>query len=541
VFALPDLLQILQQSHIQDLALASGRPLMGKVDGAYQPLAQDLLVTADIVSVVEVALGQRVKLSANRADWTVPVGRLGSLEIAAAQRGDVVQVRLRLHGAPVASSGAAAPAPAPARPAPSSPPRAPAAAPAPAPMPVAPRPVASSNAAGVSSDLLVLLMDARAKNASDLHVVADRPPLMRVARELKPVGETLDAALVEAMLLPIIPDNRRAGFERDGACDFALHHLEAGRFRVNVSRQRTGLKGTLRVIPHEAPTLASLGLPESLATALHHHQGLIVLTGPSGHGKTSTLAALVDRINEETKHHVITVEDPIEYIHPNKQAVMSQREVGSHTKTFQTALKGSLRQDPEVIVVGELRDTETVRMALSASETGHLLLATMNTPSAAKTIDRLIDLFPPEDQQQVRLSLSVGLRMIVSQRLIPTPDRTGVVAAAEILPGSISLGNLIRENKTYQIPSLQQRGKSMGVVRLDDSLAELVHQERVNLEDAQEYADNPDEIATMVKQLRTPQEPAMPPGSPPPPRPQQPPAPGDKRGGMLGGLMGRRG
>src|SRR5262249_37986335 len=235
----------------------------------------------------------------------------------------------------------------------------------------------------------------------------------------------------------------------------------------NVSRQRTGYKGSFRLVPREVPTLEGLALPPEIAEATKHHQGLIVVTGPTGHGKTTTLSAIVDRINATTTHHVITVEDPVEYIHPRKRAMMSQREVGTHTKSFFSALKGSLREDPDVIVVGELRDTETVRMALSASETGHLVIGTMNTPSAAKTIDRLIDLFPPSDQAQVRMTLAGGLRLIVSQRLVPNAERTGLVAAAEILPGSISLWSLIRDNKTYQIPSLQQRGKALGIVRLD--------------------------------------------------------------------------
>ncbi len=192
--------------------------------------------------------------------------------------------------------------------------------------------------------------------------------------------------------------------------------------RVNVARQRTGLKGCFRCIPAAVPTLASLGLPPEIERATHHHQGLVLVTGPTGHGKTTTLAAIVDIINRDTTHHVITVEDPVEYLHPRKRALMSQREVGTATRTFAAALKASLREDPDVIVVGELRDTETVRMALAASETGHLVLGTMNTPSAAKTIDRLVDLFPTADQQQVRMTLAGGLHLIVSQRLVPTTD-----------------------------------------------------------------------------------------------------------------------
>jgi twitching motility protein PilT len=372
-----------------------------------------------------------------------------------------------------------------------------------------------------------MLEEARRLGASDVHVISGRPPLFRIAGEMVPQGEVLPHDAVERMLLPHVPARLKGVLEKDGSCDFAVDFEDAGRFRVNVGRQRTGLKGTFRVIGREVPTLESLGLPPDIAKATHHHQGLIVVTGPSGHGKTSTLAAIVDIINRETTHHILTVEDPVEYVHPRKKGLISQREVGTHTRTFASALKGSLREDPDVIVVGELRDTETVRMALSASETGHLLIATMNTPSAAKTIDRLIDLFPPADQGQVRMSLAAGLRLVVSQRLVPTPDGKGVVAAAELLPGSVSLGNLIRDNKTFQIPSLQQRGKGMGIIRFDDSLAELVKAGRTTLELARGFAENPDELEAMVTGKR--------PGAPPPE-----PEVGNKLMGKMGSLLGKK-
>jgi twitching motility protein PilT len=307
------------------------------------------------------------------------------------------------------------------------------------------------------------------------------------------------------MVLPLVPERLRSQLEDHGACDFALEAGEhLGRFRVNVAQQRTGIKGCFRCISAEVPTLGSLGLPPDIERVVSHHQGLVVITGPTGHGKTSTLAAVVDIINRSSGRHVITVEDPIEYVHPRQNALISQREVGTHTASFQSALKAALREDPDVIVVGELRDTETVRMALAASETGHLVLGTMNTPSAAKTIDRLIDLFPPSDQSQVRMTLAGGLHLVVSQRLLPSADGRGMVAAVELLPGSMALWNLIREGKTYQIPSVQQRGRAHGVVRLDDSLAELVKMGRASHDVALSFAENPEELDAVLSGKRAP-------------------------------------
>ncbi|MFT3922890.1 MAG: PilT/PilU family type 4a pilus ATPase [Myxococcales bacterium] len=417
----------------------------------------------------------------------------------------------RPGGAPAPNTGAI-PAPA-AAPSPTAPlaatPGAPApAAPSPAPAPsvqAAPAPPPRVRLGSAPAEIFESLLKlSREQRASDLHVLGDRSPTLRIAGDLVPVADPLSASVVAEMLLNVVPASVRADLDQHGACDFPLLHPTLGRFRANVTRQRSGYKLTARPIRDTVPTLEELGLPKSIANATHHHQGLIVVTGPTGHGKTTTLAAIVDLINREHTHHIISVEDPIEYVHPPKRSVISQRQVGAHTKTFAAALKGSLREDPDVIVVGELRDTETVRMALSASETGHLVISTMNTPSAAKAIERLIDLFPPGDQPQVRMTLAGGLRLIISQRLVPTADRTDLVAAAELLPGSSPLWALIRDNKTFQIPSLQQRGKAIGIVRLDDSLAELVRTGRTSLEIAREFAEAPDQFDALVTQALNP-------------------------------------
>ena len=553
---LTELMRHLNRPGAVELALISGRnPMVKLATGAFEALDPTPLTVEVLQGMLSTLVGEAraTTVSDKPSQWALRLEGLGPVIVGALRRGDVLNVRVvrtePAAGAPTPRppAPAATPAPSAQRPASPKPSKgvqilptekqapAPAASPAepppPAPEPVAevpqgPRLVVRPESA---RNLTMLLEDARTVGASDLHVVAGRPPLFRLVGELLPHGDPLPPETVETMLLPHVPERLRPVLDREGSCDFSLDLGQSGRFRVNVSRQRTGYKGCFRLIPREIPTLESLGLPVDIAKATHHHQGLIVVTGPSGHGKTSTLAAIVNRINCETSHHVLTVEDPVEYLHPRRRALLSQREVGTHTRSFATALKGSLREDPDVILVGELRDTETVRMALSASETGHLLVSTMNTPSAAKTIDRLIDLFPPGDQAQVRMTLASSLRLIVSQRLLPSADRQSMVVAAELLPGSVALGNLIRDNKTYQIPSLQQRGKSLGIVRFDDSLADLVRSGKTTLEIAKAYAESPDELEAVVTGKR--------PGAPP----EGPPSPdGGKLLSKMGNLLNRK-
>ena len=348
-------------------------------------------------------------------------------------------------------------------------------------------------------DLPALMEEARRIGASDLHVISGRPAIFRVAGELRPDGETLPPKRVEQLVLSQVPPRLRSVLERDGSCDFALQSEASGRFRVNVCRQRTGLKGSFRLISRDLPSLETLGLPLDLALATRHHHGLILITGPAGHGKTSTLAALVDILNRETKRHILSVEDPTEHVHPRKRGLMSQREVGTHTRSFASALKAALREDTDVIAVGELRDADTVGLALAAVETGRLVLGTMNTPTAAKTLSRLIELFAPAEQARVRLLLASHLRLIVSQRLVPTPNGQSLVAAAEVLPGSVTLGRLLRDNTLSQLASLQQRGKGLGAVRLDEALADVVRAGKTTLAIAQGFAEQPEVLEALVK------------------------------------------
>lgn len=365
--------------------------------------------------------------------------------------------------------------------------------PEPAPAAAPARPVRTS------TDVHEVLRRARQLDASDVHIVAGRPVAIRVAGQLEPHGEALSADVVRAQLEPLVTGRHRAQLEELGYCDFAAEVEGAGRLRVNVNRQRTGLKGCFRLVAPRPATLAELGLPPQLAKATAHHQGLVVVAGPNGQGKTTTLAALVDMVNESKPLHVITVEDPVEVIHPRKRAVITQREVGSHTRSFQRALEAALREDPDVIVIGELRDRETVEMALSAAETGHLVIATMSSPSGSKTIDRLIDMFPPDDQSQVRSTLAGALKAVVSQRLVPTVDGRRRVAAAELITGSIPLWTLIRDDKLYQLPSLLQRGAAYGMIRIEQSLSELLQAGLISEEAARHNADDPRLVSGAVE------------------------------------------
>jgi twitching motility protein PilT len=374
-------------------------------------------------------------------------------------------------------------------------------------------------------DLPSVLEEARRVGASDLHVVAGRPALFRVAGELKPDGEVLGVAKVEQWLRALVPERLRPVLEREGSCDFAHEHPSFGRFRVSVSRQRTGLKGSFRLVTRELPTLPSLGLPLELAQATRAAQGLILVASPQGHGKTSTLAALVDLINSESPRHVLTLEDPVEYVHPRKQALMSQREVGTHTQSLATALQSSLREDPDVIVVGELRDVETARRVLAASQTGQLVITTMSASGAAKALHRLIGLFPAAEQDPVRQKLASSLRLVISQQLLPASDGLGVVAAAEALPGSVALGTLLRDNQLGELSTLWERG---GAVRFDDSLAALVRAGKAKLAVAKGLAENPEEFEATVASA------GAPPLSP------EPGTGSSKLGNKPGALLGRR-
>jgi twitching motility protein PilT len=375
------------------------------------------------------------------------------------------------------------------------------AAPAPAPVPAAvgPAPAAPPRPAfdlETPRALDRLLEHALSVGASDLHVHSGAPLKIRVDGRMSDLaGDLLTARVAARMVDEILTPEQQAALRERGQIDFAYTLPGKGRFRSNAYRQQRGVDAVFRVIPPHPPSLGDLGLPTSLARLANHHQGMVLLTGPAGCGKSSTLAALLNIINEDRHDHIITIEDPIEYIHPSKKCVVNQRQVGPHTGSFARALRGALREDPDVIAIGELRDLETISLALTAAETGHLVLATLHTNNAIRTVNRILGVFPPNQQDQIRTMVSESLRAVVSQRLVARADGGGRVPALEILMANKAVGNLIRENKTFQIKSVLQTGASQGMCQLDASLAELVKSQVITREEAQRNSEDPQRFA----------------------------------------------
>ncbi len=516
-------LQYLERGDVTEIVFQSGATAAAKQRGKLKPVTSEPLSAKHILKLVSNTPFQKLVPREDGASAPTPAQINGTTYVATmARSGEMLMLRVRRQGPhsdpPKTPTGVVAPIEA------SVPLKVPAAVQPPVvhrPQPKVsyrPPPEASSLADFVRADapvrapsaLQALLEDARAQSASDVHIMSGEPTRFRCSGRMVPQGGDLADEQVRALLMPLLNERNAKQLEELGYADFACQLEGAGRFRVNVNKQRTGLKGCFRLITPEPPTLESLGLPHELRQMLNYHQGLVVVSGPSGAGKTTTLAALVDLFNSERSVHIITVEDPVEVIHPIKKSIVSQREVGAHTKSFHSALKGSLREDPDVIAIGELRDRETVEKALEAAETGHLVFATMSTPSGASTIDRLIDMFPPDDQSQVRATLAGVLKFVVSQRLIRREDRDGRVVAVELLTGGMALWTLIRDDKLYQLPSLLQRGRAFGMIRIEDSLNELLSSGVISMENAKMFADDPRVIG-----CAQPEEPQTPRGPEP--------------------------
>ena len=330
-------------------------------------------------------------------------------------------------------------------------------------------------AANARPSLPDLLRHARAIGASDLHLSTGTVAQVRLHGKLGPLPMPPSSPeQMEGWLTPILTEDRAGILAERRQIDFCHKDAELGRFRTNVFFQRKGLSSVMRLVPFDIPNLTDIGLPESLWEITTYSQGLILVTGAAGCGKTTTLAALVDRINETQRGHIITVEDPIEYVHPNKESLVNQREVPSHSRSFAKALRQSLREDPDVILVGEMRDLETISLAITASETGHLVLATLHTTTSSSTVDRIINAFPPDQQGQIRMMVADSLKAVISQTLLPRRDGNGRVAAFEILRNTPNVAGLIRDAKTFQIPSALQTGSASGMMPMDGALLQLL-------------------------------------------------------------------
>ncbi len=327
--------------------------------------------------------------------------------------------------------------------------------------------------------------------ASDIHVGAGEIPAMRVDGEIKrldlaPLGPD-DA---KRLAYSVMSEKQKTEFENKLECDFSIGLKGLARFRINVFTQSRGVGMVLRQIPSKVLTLEDIKAPKVFEAMANYKKGLVLVTGPTGSGKSTTLAAIIDHINKNRHEHILTVEDPVEFVHVPRKCIINQREVGSHTHSFTNALRSALREDPDVILVGELRDLETISLALTAAETGHLVFGTLHTNSAPETIDRVIDVFPHEQQQQVRTMLSTSLMAVVSQSLLKRSDGKGRVAAHEIMIANNAIRNLIRENKLHQIPSMMQTGKSEGMVVMEECLKDLALRGKISRQDAMQLANN---------------------------------------------------
>ncbi|MFN3695962.1 MAG: type IV pilus twitching motility protein PilT [Pseudobdellovibrio sp.] len=334
-------------------------------------------------------------------------------------------------------------------------------------------------------DLFRLMVE---QKASDLHVTSGAPPYLRVHGMMSPLNyRSLTSQDVQGLIFEILNEKQKKTFVEKWELDFAYVLEGTGRFRCNVFMQRKGLGAVFRTIPEKIKTAQELNLPQSIVDLVDNDRGLVLVTGPTGSGKSTTLAAMIQHINATREAHILTVEDPIEFVHPNLKCLVNQREVGAHTKSFGNALKAALREDPDIILVGELRDLETISLALTAAETGHLVFGTLHTNSAVKTIDRIIDVFPSGQQPQIRAMLSESLKGVVAQTLFTKADKMGRVAAFEVMKGSKAIANLIREGKNHQIPSIMQTSGGQGMVLFEKYLDDLIKRGLVTEADARSF------------------------------------------------------
>ncbi len=327
------------------------------------------------------------------------------------------------------------------------------------------------------------------QGASDLHLISGSQPILRVHGDMERVKyKALENDELKAMLYEIAPENKIKVFEETGDVDFAYEIPNLARYRANYFQQKWGVGAVFREIPSTILTAEQLGLPKVITKLSMLHKGMVLVTGPTGSGKSTTLAAMMDYVNRNKKSHIITVEDPVEFVHKSQSCIVNHREVGVHTKGFKSALRGALREDPDIILVGEMRDLETIELALEAASTGHLVFGTLHTQSAAKTVDRIIDVFPAHQQSQIRTTLSESLKGVIAQNLFKRIDKKGRMAVLEVLVVTPAVSNLIREGKTFQIPSAIQTGKKFGMQSLDDAILIALEAKKISPEDAYDKA-----------------------------------------------------
>jgi twitching motility protein PilT len=323
------------------------------------------------------------------------------------------------------------------------------------------------------------------QNASDLHLMAGQPPALRIHGDIERVKyKTLENDELRAMLYEIAAEDKIKTFEETGDIDFGYEIPQLARYRANFFMQKNGVAAVFREIPSSIMNCEQLGLPSVMAKLASLPRGLVIVTGPTGSGKSTTLAAIIDEANRTRSDHIVTIEDPIEFVHQSRGCLVNQRELGIHTKSFSAALRGALREDPDIILVGEMRDLTTISLAIEAASTGHLVFSTLHTTSAAKTVDRIVEVFPSEEQGQIRSTLADGIRAIISQTLFKRIDKKGRIPALEILIATPAVRNLIREAKSHQIPSMVQTGKKYGMQLLDDAIMDLFNKGKISADDA---------------------------------------------------------
>ncbi len=348
-------------------------------------------------------------------------------------------------------------------------------------------------------DIAEILLEVLERGASDLHITVGLPPMIRSNGRLQALSaEPMSANRTRELIYSILTQEQRQRLETEWEIDFSYSIPGKARFRVNAFFQRNSLGAAFRLIPVDIKSLDELGLPKALRGFCSKPRGFVLVTGPTGSGKSTTLAAIIDEVNEARHEHIMTIEDPIEFLHAHKGCVINQREVGADTQSFARALKSVLRQDPDVILIGELRDLETIQTALTAAETGHLVFATLHTQDAPQTIDRMIDVFPPHQQEQIRVQIASTIQGIVTQQLLPRRDGRGRIVACEILMPTPAVRNLIREGKTHQIYTVMQTGTKYGMQTMDYALADLVRRNLISREMADQRSSNPEDLGRLL-------------------------------------------